>query len=109
VVAATGPFQLPVIPTIVPEDAGIAQIHSSAYRNPGQLLEGAVLVIGAGSRAYRSRMSSWVPGGASTSRSARTTVLPEAIAGVTSSGGWGSSASGIPQPSSRAWNTSRSR
>ena len=33
VVAATGPFQRPVIPTIVPTDAGILQIHSSGYRN----------------------------------------------------------------------------
>ncbi len=49
VVAATGPFQRPVIPALVPEDAGITQIHSSAYRNPGQLPEGAVLVVGAGS------------------------------------------------------------
>jgi putative flavoprotein involved in K+ transport len=49
VVAATGPFQRPVIPPIVPEDTGPMQLHSSAYRNPGQLPEGAVLVIGAGS------------------------------------------------------------
>jgi len=49
VVAATGPFQRPVIPAVVPEDAEITQIHSSAYRNPGQLPEGAVLVVGAGS------------------------------------------------------------
>jgi putative flavoprotein involved in K+ transport len=49
VVAATGPFQRPVIPTVVPEDAGFVQIHSNAYRNPGQLPEGAVLVVGAGS------------------------------------------------------------
>jgi putative flavoprotein involved in K+ transport len=49
VVAATGPFQRPVIPAIVPEDAGIMQIHSNAYRNPDQLPEGAVLVVGAGS------------------------------------------------------------
>ena len=49
VVAATGPFQNPVIPDVVPEDAGIMQIHSNAYRNPGQLPEGAVLVVGAGS------------------------------------------------------------
>ena len=49
VVAATGPFQRPVIPTVVPEGAGIMQIHSSAYRNPGQLPGGAVLVVGAGS------------------------------------------------------------
>ncbi len=49
VVAATGPFQRPVIPAIVSEDAGIMQMHSNAYRNPDQLLEGAVLVVGAGS------------------------------------------------------------
>ncbi|MBD8868033.1 flavin-containing monooxygenase [Nocardioides donggukensis] len=49
VVAATGPFQRPVIPPIVPADAGPVQIHSSAYRNPDQLPEGGVLVVGAGS------------------------------------------------------------
>src|SRR5262249_33089462 len=49
VVAATGPFQRPIIPTVVPADAGIMQLHSNAYRNPEQLPEGAVLVIGAGS------------------------------------------------------------
>ena len=49
VVAATGPFQRPVIPTVVPDNAGLLQIHSSAYRNPKQLPDGAVIVIGAGS------------------------------------------------------------
>jgi putative flavoprotein involved in K+ transport len=49
VVAATGPFQRPIIPRIVPEDAGVLQIHSNSYRNPNQLPEGAVLVVGAGS------------------------------------------------------------
>lgn len=49
VVAATGPFQKPVVPAIVPETAGIVQMHSTAYRNPGQLPDGAVLVVGAGS------------------------------------------------------------
>ncbi|MFT4008418.1 MAG: NAD(P)/FAD-dependent oxidoreductase [Nocardioidaceae bacterium] len=49
VVAATGPFQVPVIPPIVPADAGIVQIHSSSYRNPEQLPDGDVLVVGAGS------------------------------------------------------------
>jgi putative flavoprotein involved in K+ transport len=49
VVAATGPFQRPIVPAVIPEDAGLQQIHSSAYRNPGQMPEGAVLVIGAGS------------------------------------------------------------
>lgn len=49
VVVATGPFQRPVIPPIVPYDAGALQIHSSAYRNPEQLPDGNVLVVGAGS------------------------------------------------------------
>ncbi|HEX6793565.1 MAG TPA: NAD(P)/FAD-dependent oxidoreductase [Casimicrobiaceae bacterium] len=49
VVAATGAFQVPVIPPIVPETTGIAQLHSASYRNPGQLGDGAVLVVGAGS------------------------------------------------------------
>lgn len=49
VVAATGPFQRPVFPAIVPAETGIEQLHSSAYRNPEQLAPGAVLVVGAGS------------------------------------------------------------
>ncbi|WP_431025986.1 flavin-containing monooxygenase [Halomonas sp. H5] len=49
VVAATGPFQTPVIPPIAPDDATLTQLHSAEYRNPGQLPEGAVLVVGAGS------------------------------------------------------------
>ena len=49
VVVATGPFQRPLIPSLVPEQANILQIHSSAYRNPDQLPPGAVLVVGAGS------------------------------------------------------------
>ena len=49
VVAATGPFQRPAIPPIVPATTEIRQLHSSDYRNPGQLPPGAVLVVGAGS------------------------------------------------------------
>lgn len=49
VVAATGPFQRPIIPAVVPENSGVMQSHSNAYRNPGQMPAGAVLVVGAGS------------------------------------------------------------
>lgn len=49
IVAATGAFQHPVIPPIVPETAKVEQIHSYHYKNPAQLTEGAVLVVGAGS------------------------------------------------------------
>ena len=49
VVAATGAFQNPVVPTLVPDTAGLLQIHSAAYRNPAQMPDGAVLVVGSGS------------------------------------------------------------
>jgi putative flavoprotein involved in K+ transport len=49
VVAATGAFQHPVMPALVPSDSGFTQLHSSSYKNPRQLADGAVLVVGAGS------------------------------------------------------------
>lgn len=49
IVVATGPFQQPVIPAIAPQAPGLHQIHSADYRNPQQLPEGGVLVVGAGS------------------------------------------------------------
>lgn len=49
IVAATGAFQHPVIPDIVPQDAPVTQLHSYKYRNPSQLPQGAVLIVGAGS------------------------------------------------------------
>jgi putative flavoprotein involved in K+ transport len=49
VVAATGAFQRPLIPPILPEGLAIVQRHSSDYRNPDELPDGAVLVVGAGS------------------------------------------------------------
>jgi len=48
VVAATGPFQVPSYPAIIPDDAGFDQLHSSAYRNPEALAQGGVLVVGGG-------------------------------------------------------------
>ncbi len=49
VIAATGAFQTPVFPPLIPDSTGITQMHSAAYRNPDALASGAVLVIGAGS------------------------------------------------------------
>ncbi|WP_069300456.1 flavin-containing monooxygenase [Neptunicoccus sediminis] len=49
IVAATGPFQKPLIPQLVPQSAGLTQIHSHDYRNPDQMPQGAVMVVGAGS------------------------------------------------------------
>ena len=48
VVVATGGEHHPNVPTFAPElDPGIRQLHSSGYHNPGQLLPGPVLVVGA--------------------------------------------------------------
>ncbi len=49
IVAATGAFQRPVMPGMVPPEAHVLQMHSAQYRNPAQLPEGAVLVVGSGS------------------------------------------------------------
>ena len=56
VVAATGPFQKPAIPPVVPEDTDFHQLHSSDYHNPAQLPQGAVLVVGAGSSGVQIAM-----------------------------------------------------
>jgi putative flavoprotein involved in K+ transport len=49
VVVATGPYHTPAVPRIAERFPGdITQIHSSQYRNPGQLPDGAVLVVGTG-------------------------------------------------------------
>ncbi len=49
IVSATGAFQKAVIPPVAAKDPSFYQIHSDQYKNPQQLPEGAVLVIGAGS------------------------------------------------------------
>jgi putative flavoprotein involved in K+ transport len=49
VVVAMATFQRPNVPPCAAElDRRIRQLHSSEYRNPAQLQEGAVLVVGAG-------------------------------------------------------------
>ncbi len=48
VVVATGAFRKPFVPDFASElDRSITQLHSSAYRNPSQLQNGPVLVVGA--------------------------------------------------------------
>ena len=48
VVVATGVMQVPVLPDFASAlDPQITQLHSSDYRSPAQLQEGAVLVVGA--------------------------------------------------------------
>ena len=49
VVVATGPFQVPFIPSATAGlDSSVTQLHSADYRNPQGLPDGPVLVVGAG-------------------------------------------------------------
>jgi putative flavoprotein involved in K+ transport len=49
VVVASGVYQTPRVPSFAGElDSSIVQMHSSEYRNPSQLRDGGVLVVGAG-------------------------------------------------------------
>ena len=49
VVIATGACQRPKVPPFAGElDPGIVQLHSTEYRNPDQLGEGTVLIVGVG-------------------------------------------------------------
>jgi putative flavoprotein involved in K+ transport len=49
VVVAMGNYQKPYVPPFAPElDPSIVQLHSNEYRNPSQLRDGGVLIVGAG-------------------------------------------------------------
>ncbi len=49
VVVAMSSYQEPKVPAFAGElDAGIVQLHSSDYRNPAQLQDGGLLIVGAG-------------------------------------------------------------
>ena len=54
VVVATGPFQVPFVPPVAGDfDDTVFQIHSADYRNPSQLPDGDVLVVGGGNSGYQ--------------------------------------------------------
>ena len=49
VVVATGSYRLPKVPAVAEQlPASLVQVHSSRYKNAGQLADGAVLVVGTG-------------------------------------------------------------
>ena len=54
VVVATGPFQIPRVPAVAERlDPDIVQFHSSAYRTPGDVPGGQVLVVGGGNTGFQ--------------------------------------------------------
>lgn len=59
VVVATGGYRAPRLPAFAADlDPGIVQLHSSEYRRPSQLRDGAVLVVGAGNSGGEIAMES---------------------------------------------------
>ncbi len=54
VVVATGPFQSPRVPELAEQLAPEAfQLHSTTYRNPSQIRQGTVLVVGGGNTGFQ--------------------------------------------------------
>ena len=54
VVVATGPFQVPFVPSAAQRlDDSVTQLHSARYRNPRALPPGPVLVVGGGNSGFQ--------------------------------------------------------
>ena len=54
VVVATGPFQTPFVPEIADKlDAEVWHVHSTSYRQPRDVPEGTVLVVGGGNTGFQ--------------------------------------------------------
>lgn len=95
VVAATGPFQRPTYPGLVPADAGITQLHSSMYRNPQELPPPEPFSSSARARpGRRSPTTCCARGEMCTSPSAHMDDLHGATVAAILFGGWACSASG---------------
>jgi putative flavoprotein involved in K+ transport len=69
VIVAMASYQGPRVPAFARElDPGIVQLHASAYKNPSQLRDGAVLLVGAGNSGAEIAMelsksrTTWVSG-----------------------------------------------
>ena len=82
VVVATGPWQVPVVPAIAERlDPGVVQFHSTAYRNPQQMPNGPVLVVGGGNTGYQIAEELVRTHEVHLSVGARQTPLPQRILG----------------------------
>jgi putative flavoprotein involved in K+ transport len=82
IVVATGPFQVPRLPAVAERLApGVVQFHSSAYRTPGDLPNGPVLVVGGGNTGYQIAEELSRTHEVHLSIGARQTPLPQRIAG----------------------------
>jgi putative flavoprotein involved in K+ transport len=82
VVITTGPFQTPFVPPIAGDLAEeVVQLHSTAYRSPQSLPEGAVLVVGGGNTGFQIAEELSASREVHLSIGSRQTPLPQRILG----------------------------
>ena len=82
VVVATGPFQVPRIPGFAADlDPTVFQTHSVGYRNPGELPDGPVLVVGGGNTGFQIAEELAATRETHLSAGSRQMPLPQRIAG----------------------------
>jgi putative flavoprotein involved in K+ transport len=82
VVVATGPFQTPFIPELAARlDSDVVQMHSTGYRNPSDLPEGLVLVVGGGNTGFQIAKELSATRRVHLSLGSRQTPLPQRILG----------------------------
>ncbi|MEU6742125.1 flavin-containing monooxygenase [Streptosporangium sandarakinum] len=81
VVVATGPFQQPRIPDLPPASEIVA-LHSADYRNPAQLPDGPVLVVGGGNSGVQIAAELAATRPVTLALGARQPVLPQRIGGT---------------------------
>ncbi|MFD8557926.1 flavin-containing monooxygenase [Streptosporangium canum] len=81
VVVATGPFQQPRIPDL-PLAPEVVALHSADYRNPAQLPDGPVLVVGGGNSGVQIAAELAATRPVTLALSARQPVLPQRLLGT---------------------------
>jgi putative flavoprotein involved in K+ transport len=82
VVVATGPFQVPFVPSIADRlDPEVVQLHSTEYRRPHLLPDGPVLVVGGGNTGFQIAEELSASREVHLSIGSRQTPLPQRILG----------------------------
>lgn len=89
VVVATGHMDRPAVPAAARDlPADVVQVHSSRYRNPGQLPDGRVLVVGAGPSGQQIADELVLAGRDVVRAAGAHRALPRRYRGATSTPGW---------------------
>jgi putative flavoprotein involved in K+ transport len=82
VVVATGPFQVPFVPSIAERlDASVVQLHSTEYRTPQDIPEAPVLVVGGGNTGLQIAEELSASREVHVSIGSRQTPLPQRVLG----------------------------